>query len=82
MTLRKPGLQDTFLSPPSPESEGLDTRTLPRGVALPGGAEMKNLEAINLPRSEIVERKTEVVATIEVRIQEVCDTLKADLTIL
>ncbi|XP_052314716.1 uncharacterized protein LOC127906535 [Oncorhynchus keta] len=82
MTLRKPGLQDPLSSPPSPESEGPGTHTLPGGAAWPGGAEMNILEAIKLLRSEIVEMKTQVVATIEARIQEVSDTLKADLTIL
>ena len=42
---------------------------------------MNILEAIELLRSEIVEMKTEVVATIEARIQDVFDTLKADLTL-
>jgi hypothetical protein len=82
MTLRKPGLQDPLSSPPSPESEGPGTHTLPGGAAWPDGAEINILEAIKLLRSEIVEMKTEVVATIEARIQEVSDTLKADLTIL
>ena len=82
MTLRKPGLQDPLSSPPSPESEGPGTHTLTGGAAWPGGAEMNILEAIKLLRSEIVEMKTQVVATIEARIQEVSDTLKADLTIL
>jgi hypothetical protein len=53
-------------------------------VALPGGAEINILEAIKLLtlHSELVEMKTEVAATIEVRIREVSDTLKAYLTIL
>ena len=43
---------------------------------------MNFLETVKLLRSDIVEMKMEVVATIKARIQEVSDTFKSVLTIL